>query len=285
MDSFLTTAMEMLNSMMHFTGCELHSHKTRGLLIGLRTVIATFDDDRIGSILLLIDTLLEDEGVAEAETAAYHDYDDDYEDSDEYYDDCLCDDEDGYDVYDFPEPDPMISADEAFKFIELKEYDNKCFDMYQAFSEIALDKEAEDMFDDEDMNEWVHTPHHNINTELKQIDKEIADRKAAVSIQEARESVMKKIYFQNGDIYPIHDIRFEVDDNGIPVDITISTFPEYLDNIAENHCQLGYSQADIEEHGFKTALYGRLDSFGVADYDGLVMFTFIAPQICQICQL
>lgn len=178
MDSFLTTAMEMLNSMMHFTGCELHSHKTRGLLEGLRMTIATFDgDDRISRILLLIDALLEEEGIAEAETAAYHDYDD-YEDSDEYYDDCLYDE---WDDYDYPEDpdyiDPEESVDAAFNYLddqyvmsraELDEY--LAGDTIEDMTVLAAAKAEQSVID-----EYVNTPHDELNRELKEIDREIKE--------------------------------------------------------------------------------------------------------------
>lgn len=80
-DSFLSKAMELCNSMMQFTGCELYSHNTRALLEGMKSVLNTIDgdEDKVASILLLIDTLLEEEGIAEAELNAeanYSPYDD-----------------------------------------------------------------------------------------------------------------------------------------------------------------------------------------------------------------
>ena len=251
--------------MMQFSGCELYSHNTRALLEGMKSVLNTIDgdEDKVGSILLLIDTLLEEEGIAEAELNAeanYNDYDD-------------CDWPEDYDCSDYY-PDPMESAEAAFDYLEEEKIESWYHDLGE-YEDIDL----AEMQDAEEIESWANTPHEDINTELKQIDEEIADRKAAASIKRARIAVMNKIYFENGDVYPIHDIHFEVDDNGIPVDIEISTFSEYLDDIAEKHCQLGYNQSDLEIHGFHFGLYGRLDRFGIVDYRGLIQYTFIPSKV------
>lgn len=261
--SFLDKAMELCNSMMQFSGCELYSHNTESLLRSLKTTVKTFDSDdvatcdKIEDIIKAVNLLLEEEGIAEAEADAYKD--DEYEDSDEYYEDCL---------YDYP--DPMNSVEEAFECLALEgfhEYEDRESEIlfYESLEDEA--KHEEDM----EIDDWADTPHEDINTELKQIDEEIEDRKTAVSIWKAREAVMNKIVFSDGDYYPIHHISWEVDDNNIPVDIVISSRRKYLDYIAENHCQLGYNCNDEETNGFCEALYGRLDKFCVVDYEGKVI--------------
>ena len=80
MSSFLTKAMELCNSMMQFTGCELYSHNCQALLRGMRETLNTIDSDvlsetdrfKLGCLELSIDSLLEEEGIAEAELLAYH---------------------------------------------------------------------------------------------------------------------------------------------------------------------------------------------------------------------
>ncbi len=278
--SFLDKAMELCNSMMQFSGCELYSHNTRPLLEGLKATINSVGDEgdsityaKTAAITLLIDTLLEEEGIAEAEMLAGCD-------PEPIYDGC-----DGYnwDEPDYPEdpdmygPDPMWSAEDAFAYLEEQEYSNE-YDKenYLKGNTIEDMAEMEERHDnDDEIEAWANTPHEGINTELKQIDEEIADRKAAAAIKRARIAVMNKIYFENGDVYPVHSVHYELDRHGIPVDIEISTFPEYLDEIAEKHGLLGYNMSDYTEHGFNIALYGRLDRFGFVDYRGLIQYTFI----------
>lgn len=158
-DSFLNKAMQMCVCMMKFTGCELYSHNTRSLLEGLNSVLNTLDNapaDKVGSIKLLIDTLLEEEGIAEAELLAGCDSEPDYDDYDDY--DWPEDDypEDYDDYYQYP--DPMRSAAEAF---EAEDEDR--YEQYLA--------------EDSEMEEYVNTPHDDVNVELKQIDEEMKERK------------------------------------------------------------------------------------------------------------
>ena len=94
---------------------------------------------------------------------------------------------------------------------------------------------------------------------------------------------MNKIVFSDGDyedVYPVHRVSFEVDENGVPVDIVISTRPKYLDYIAVNHCRLGYCCSDDEKHGFSTALYGRLDKFSLYDSEGKLLWSYKKPSFC-----
>lgn len=288
--SFLDKAMELCNSMMQFSGCELYSHNTRPLLEGLKACVNSNEDSnngpiadtKISCINLLIDTLLEEEGIARAESLAYGDDED-------YYEECW-----PYEDYDYPYPDedeyygpdPMYSAEDAFAQLELDaeeaEYDKENYLRGNTIEDMAEMEERHD--NDDEIEAWANTPHEGINTELKQIDEEIADRKAAASIKRARIAVMNKIYFENGDVYPVHSVRYELDRHGIPVDIEISTFPEYLDEIAEKHCLLGYNMSDYTEHGFNIALYGRLDRFGFVDYRGLMQYTFIPSKVDCIIQ-
>lgn len=183
--------------------------------------------------------------------------------------------------YGFPDdcnddyPDPMESADEAFDSEELER--EACEELereawYDSLGQYDEDEIAK-MQDAEEIDSWANTPHDNMNIELKQIDKEIEDRRIDKSIWAARELMMDKIIFSNGDSYPIHSITWDVDDNNIPVDIIISSRKKYLDCIAEKHCQLGYNYNDEETHGFHEALYGRLDKFYVVDYEGKVILT------------
>lgn len=202
-----------------------------------------------------------DLGHADGFAEGYYEYSG-YNEEPQYDDDCYDDEE-----YDYS-PDPMESAEAAFAYIDECEYDESscCVssieELYDEFS-----KQQED----DEISEWVNTPHDDMNVELKQIDKEIEDRKIDESIWHARELMMNKIVFSNGDSYPIHYISWEVDDNNIPVDIVISSRRKYLDYIAENHCQLGYNCNDEETYGFNEALYGRLDKFCVVDYEGKVI--------------
>lgn len=267
--SFLDKAMELCNSMMQFSGCELYSHNTRPLLEGLKACVNSNEEEefprtatKISCINLLIDTLLEEEGIAEAEMLAGCDPEPDYEEypEEEYYG-----------------PDPMWSAEDAFAYLEEQEYFNECDkESYLKGNTIEDMAEIDERHDnDDEIEAWANTPHEGINTELKQIDEEIADRKAAAAIKRARMAVMDKIYFENGDVYPVHSVHYELDRHGIPVDIEISTFPEYLEEIAEKHCLLGYNLSDYTEHGFGVALYGRLERFGFVDYRGLIQYTFV----------
>ena len=126
--SFLDKAMELCNSMMQFSGCELYSHNTRPLLEGLKACVNSNEEEefprtaaKIGCINLLIDTLLEEEGIARAESLAYGDDED-------YYEECW-----PYEDYDYPYPDedeyygpdPMYSAEDAFAQLELDAKANK----------------------------------------------------------------------------------------------------------------------------------------------------------------
>lgn len=278
--SFLDKAMELCNSMMQFSGCELYSHNTRPLLEGLKACVNSNEEEefprtaaKIGCINLLIDTLLEEEGIAEAEMLAGCDpepYEEDWDDHDE---DCY----EEYSEEEYYGPDPMWSAEDAFAYLEEQEYFNECDkESYLKGNTIEDMAEIDERHDnDDEIEAWANTPHEGINTELKQIDEEIADRKAAASIKRARMAVMDKIYFENGDVYPVHSVHYELDRHGIPVDIEISTFPEYLEEIAEKHCLLGYNLSDYTEHGFGVALYGRLERFGFVDYRGLIQYTFV----------
>lgn len=287
--SFLDKAMELCNSMMQFSGCELYSHNTRPLLEGLKACVNSNEEEesprtaaKIGCINLLIDTLLEEEGIARAESLAYGDDENYYEECWPYEDyNCRYPDEDEY-----YGPNPMYSAEDAFAQLELDaeeaEYDKENYLKGNTIEDMAEVEERHE--NDDEIEAWANTPHEGINTELKQIDEEIADRKAAASIKRARIAVMNKIYFENGDVYPVHSVHYELDSHGIPVDIEISTFPEYLDEIAEKHCLLGYNLSDYSEHGFNIALYGRLDRFGVVDYQGLMQYTFIPSKVDCIIQ-
>ena len=197
-------------------------------------------------------------GVSAARAEEYGCPDDLYDD--DYQDDYLLDDYDPMEYH-----DPMESAEEAFAYID------ECVDDYYDDSLEELYNDFSKQQEDDEMSEWANTPHDDINTELKQIDEEIKDRKIDAAIWRARELMMNKIVFNDGDSYPIHSITWEVDDNNIPVDIVISSRRKYLDYIAENHCQLGYNCNDEETHGFHEALYGRLDKFCVVDYEGKVI--------------
>lgn len=175
---------------------------------------------------------------------------------------------DNPDDYNDDYPDPMKSADEAFAFEELER--EAWYDSLGQYDEDEIAK----MQDAEEIDSWANTPHDNMNIELKQIDKEIEDRRIDESIWRARELMMDRIIFSNGDTYPIYSITWEVDDNNVPVDIIISSRKKYLDCIAEKHCQLGYNYNDNEINGFEEALYGRLDEFHVVDYEGKAILTF-----------
>lgn len=288
--SFLDKAMELCNSMMQFTGCELYSHNTRPLLLGLKACVNSNDEEefprtaaKIGCINLLIDTLLEEEGIAEAEMLAGCDPEPDYYGYDGYN----WDEPDYLEDSDMCGPDPMWSAEDAFAYLEEQEYFDECDkENYLKGNTIEDMAEIDERHDnDDEIEAWANTAHEGINTELKQIDEEIADRKAAAAIKRARIAVMNKIYFENGDVYPVHSVNYELDRHGIPVDIEISTFPEYLDEIAEKHGLLGYNMSDYTEHGFNIALYGRLDRFGLVDYTGLMQYTFIPSKIDCVIQL
>lgn len=184
--------------------------------------------------------------------------------------------QDEYDsVYDEPDdydccPDPMDSAEDAFAYLEEEEYFNECDkESYLKGNTIEDMAEIDERHDnDDEIEEYANTPHDDVNVELKQTLTDIKNAQITKAIWEAREHMMSKIVFDNDDAYPIHKIDFDLDDEGIPVDIIISTREKYLDYIAANHCQLGYNLNDEEEHGFKTALYGRLDSFRLYDYKG-----------------
>lgn len=69
----------------------------------------------------------------------------------------------------------------------------------------------------------------------------------------------------NQDFYKIEGIQINTDNAGLPVDICIKVKVEdenVLDNIAENHCLLGYNKNPYNsESEYMFALYGRLDSF------------------------
>lgn len=285
MGSFLDKAMELCNSMMQFTGCELHSNNTRPLLEGLRSTVNSIgdEDDRItcaktAAITLLIDTLLEEEGIAESEMLAGCEQEPSWEDEDEYdwpepdpFEEDLMDDRD------YCGPDPMESAEEAFAYIdEIEEQD--CLDKeYWLNGQYYSEDHDRDYADSSEIEEWANTPHDELNVELKELDEEIADRKAAASIKKARISIMDRIFFENGDVYPVHSVNYEVDAQGIPVDIEITTFPEYLDEIAKKHCLLGYNQSEYTVYDLRVALYGRLDCFGLSDYQGFIKYTFVKP--------
>lgn len=258
MVSFLNKAMELSDSMMQFSGCELASNNMRTLLEGLRAAIITVGGKSpsltCADIIHNIDILLEEEGIAQAEADAY--MDDVYEDSDEYYEDCLYNDDSFI--------DPMDSAEDAFAYIEEQDYLSYLNDI----NGLEFEEYSEKDYEAEEINEYANQDHPDVNVELKQTLEEVKNDKINAAIWAAREHMMSKIVFDNDDAYPIHRIDFDLDDNGIPVDIVISTREKYLNYIAANHCQLGYSLNDEEEHGFKTALYGRLDSFRLYNYKG-----------------
>lgn len=72
MSSFLTEAMNMLNAAMHLSGNELYHYNMRPMLEGMKRVLNTLDDrQKAGTMELLVDTLLEEEGIAEAELLAF----------------------------------------------------------------------------------------------------------------------------------------------------------------------------------------------------------------------
>ena len=75
---------------------------------------------------------------------------------------------------------------------------------------------------------------------------------------------MIAIVFDTHDVYNVRDVDMNFDENGIPVDIVISSLDiAVLDEIADKHCQLGYN-VEYRDNGVFEALYGRLDSFKVA---------------------
>lgn len=186
---------------------------------------------------------------------------------DEY--DSVYDEPDDYGDYDYC-PDPMDSAEDAFAYLEEEERCNECGkESYLSGNTIEDMAEIDERHDnDDEIEEYANTPHDDVNVELKQTLVDIKKAQITKAIWAAREHMMSKIVFDNDDAYPIHKIDFDLDDNGIPVDIVISTREKYLDYIAANHSKLGYNLNDEEEHGFKTALYGRLDSFRLYDYKG-----------------
>ena len=73
MSSFLTEAKGMLDALKSFSGCELHHHKARPMLQGLRVMLNTVDYDlnSVGCLEKQIDALLEEEGIAEAELNSF----------------------------------------------------------------------------------------------------------------------------------------------------------------------------------------------------------------------
>lgn len=245
---FLAKAMELCNSMMQFSGCELYSHNTRSLLEGLNKVLDTIDgySTQVGCIRLLVDTLLEEEGIAEAELLAGCD---DYEDSDEYYRDCLYDSEPEY-TY----PDPVHSRIDAFEVAENAD---------------CVIRAAEDI----ELTEYANTPHDELNAELKALDEERKSISLGKAIQHARESVMDRIVFTNGDSYPIHRLYTNFDEVGKPIDIEISARKEVCDAIAQNHGYFGYNFVPKGDNLYGRALYGQLDDFLVKDYEGRVKYT------------
>ena len=71
----------------------------------------------------------------------------------------------------------------------------------------------------------------------------------------------------NSDFYKITGLHINTDSSGIPVDIVLEVPVEdenSLDEIAENHCLLGYNKAPYDDESeTMRALYGRLDSFHI----------------------
>lgn len=281
--SLLSKAMELCNSMMQFSGCELYSYNTRLLLRGLKATINSIGDEgdsitaaKISLINLLIDTLLEEEGIAEAEMLAGCDPEPHYEEDWDDHDEVCCEEDSEEECYG---PDPMWSAADAFAQLEIDAFNDEC--EKESYLSGHFPIEAESVSDDtSEIEAWANTPHAELNHDLKDAIETLENIRAAKAIWRAREKMMNKIVFRHGyteDVYPVHHVTFGVDEHGVPVDIEISTRLKYLDLIAEEHGQLGYCCADDEEHGFYTALYGRLDSFSLYDCDGNLLWDYRKP--------